>query len=329
VFTSTIDDALVSTPSPTTTPAPTGGHSASGLTVLLVEDSVTQRRIAQHLLQKCGSWKVLVASDGVAALEVMEHTLPNLVLTDMHMPRLGGMGLLEKVRELYPDLPVVLMTAEENERLAVDALRAGATDYVRKNELGENLAEILDRVYEKTQAAAARRRIESGVTGHVTRYSLENDSSLVSPLIAKLREELVLRKLCDLSSAMRVGIALEEALLNAIYHGNLEVSSDLRHDGDEPFHRLANTRRRLSPYSDRRVFVSARLSHEKATFVIADQGPGFDVSQLADPTDPANLERPSGRGFLLMKMFMDEVRHNPTGNQLTLVKYRQPVSKGM
>jgi len=65
--------------------------------------------------------------------------------------------------------------------------------------------------------------------------------------------------------------------------------------------------------------VHARLSRSEAVYVIRDEGPGFDP----DPTDPAHLEMPSGRGLLLIRAFMDEVIHNPTGNQVTLIKRRQ------
>ena len=58
-------------------------------------------------------------------------------------------------------------------------------------------------------------------------------------------------------------------------------------------------------------------------FVIRDEGPGFDVSKLPDPTDPANLEKRSGRGLLLMRAFMAEVKHNARGNELTLVWRRR------
>jgi len=89
---------------------------------------------------------------------------------------------------------------------------------------------------------------------------LENDPALVPPLVSQFREDLIEMGLCDLTGATRAGIALEEALLNAVYHGNLEVSSDLRQNGDEAFHRLARERRSLEPYSARRVRVTARLT---------------------------------------------------------------------
>jgi anti-sigma regulatory factor (Ser/Thr protein kinase) len=75
------------------------------------------------------------------------------------------------------------------------------------------------------------------------------------------------------------------------------------------------------------VRVTARLTPLIATFVILDEGSGFDVSKVPDPTDPLFLERPSGRGVLLMRTFMDDVRYNSTGNRVTLVKHRDRASR--
>ena len=71
------------------------------------------------------------------------------------------------------------------------------------------------------------------MTRRSSQYVLENDPSLVPPLVAQFREDLIEMGLCDLTGATRAGIALEEALLNAVYHGNLEVSSELREGGDD------------------------------------------------------------------------------------------------
>jgi CheY-like chemotaxis protein/anti-sigma regulatory factor (Ser/Thr protein kinase) len=294
----------------------------SAPTILLVEDSATQRRLVNYLLEESGDWNIVQAADGQAALEQMGRTLPDVVLTDLYMPRLDGLGLVEEIRVRFPQVPVVLMTGQGNEQVAVDALKAGAADYVPKRILSASLNSVLERVLENTQFESSKLRLASGMTGRITRYVLENDPALVSTMIAGFRAELLALGVCNQNDATRSGIALEEALLNAIYHGNLEVSSDLRREGDELFHRVARERRNRDPYRQRRVRISARINRRKATFVIADQGPGFDIAKLPDPTDPANLDKPSGRGLLLMRMFMDEVRHNSAGNQITLVKYR-------
>ena len=164
----------------------------------------------------------------------------------------------------------------------------------------------------------------SPVRSAVRRFVLVNDPRLVGPLVAQVRDDLLAVGMCDRHAATRVGIALEEAILNAVYHGNLEISSKLKENGDGPFLAMAAARRAVEPYASRRVRVLSRITKQKATFVITDEGPGFDVSALPDPTDPANLELPSGRGVLFMRTFMDDVRYNPTGNRVTLVKKREP-----
>ena len=108
--------------------------------------------------------------------------------------------------------------------------------------------------------------------------------------------------------------------MNAIVHGNLEVSSDLRQQGDgSPYDEFIKLHATQEPFCNRRVKVSVDLDSEHARFEIRDEGPGFDVSDIPDPTDPENLLRPSGRGLLLMQAFMDSVEFNTEGNCVTLV----------
>jgi CheY-like chemotaxis protein/anti-sigma regulatory factor (Ser/Thr protein kinase) len=290
--------------------------------ILVADDSLLEQKYVGRILAQQGGWRITFARNGEEALEAVAKNPPSLVLTDMNMPRMDGLTLTEKVREHFPLVPVVLMTGSGSERIAVAALKAGAADYVPKQALAHDLIPVLERVLSIGLAEHRRFRVLQGMTRRSSRFVLENDPGLVPPLVSQFREDLIEMGLCDLTGATRAGIALEEALLNAVYHGNLEVSSDLRANGDEAFHKLARERRGLEPYSARRVRVTARLTTTAATFVIADQGPGFDVAKLPDPTDPEFLERPSGRGVLLMRTFMDEVRYNATGNRVTLVKRR-------
>ncbi len=111
-------------------------------------------------------------------------------------------------------------------------------------------------------------------------------------------------------------------MTNAVLHGNLELSSELRESDEKQYYRLAAERRSQPPWCNRRVFVSATLTPQEAIFVVRDEGPGFDPELLPDPTDPANLGRVSGRGLLLIQTFMDRVEHNERGNQITMVKRR-------
>jgi CheY-like chemotaxis protein len=294
------------------------------LTILVVDDSAVDRLVARRLLEKHGAWRVAQAVDGADALEAIARSAPALVLTDLQMPRVDGLSLVEQVRERFPGVPVVLMTGHGSEEIAITALRAGAASYVPKRNLPTDLISTVEQVLAASQTDDRRTRVLGALSERVSRYTLENDPALVSPLVQVLREELVAFGLCDATGATRAGIALEEAILNAVYHGNLGVSSDLKLAGDGSFERLAAARRFEAPYRERRVRVSAELTPTGASFIVADEGPGFNVAALPDPTDPANLERPSGRGVLFMRTFMDDVRYNSIGNAVTLVKLREP-----
>lgn len=292
-------------------------------TILVVDDSAVDRLVARRLLEKQGGWRVVQTADGAEALDEIARCAPAAALTDLQMPVLDGLGLVERIRERFPRVPVVLMTGHGSEEIAITALRAGAASYVPKRNLSTDLIPTMEQVLAASRTDGQRTRILGALSGRASRYVLENDPALVGPLVQVFREEMAAFGLCDATGATRAGIALEEAVLNAIYHGNLGVSSDLKLAGDGSFERTAAERRQAAPYRDRRVRVTTHLSQDGATFVVSDEGPGFDVAALPDPTDPANLERPSGRGVLFMRTFMDDVRYNPAGNRVTLVKRRE------
>ena len=130
--------------------------------------------------------------------------------------------------------------------------------------------------------------------------------------------------LCDEVGRLQVATALTEALANAIDHGNLELDSALRESDGQAYRELGTQRTKIPPFRDRRVHVSAYFQEDEARFVIRDEGPGFDPHTLPDPTDPENLLKPSGRGVMLIRTFMDVVAFNETGNEITMIK-RQPL----
>jgi serine/threonine-protein kinase RsbW len=100
-----------------------------------------------------------------------------------------------------------------------------------------------------------------------------------------------------------VRLALEEALVNAIKHGN----------GMDP---------------DKRVHVECFINAKRVRIVIQDEGEGFDPSSVPDPTADENLERPCGRGIMLMKSFMDSVEYCDSGTRVIMEKHHADGSTG-
>jgi CheY-like chemotaxis protein len=289
--------------------------------VLVVDDNPMDRRLAGGLVEKAGQ-SVAYAGNGKEALDVLGRQTLDLVLTDLLMPEMDGLELVKEVREKHPLVPVILMTAFGSEEVAIEALRKGAASYVPKRNLAHDLAETMERVLSVSKAGREQQRLLECLTQTESHFLLDNDPSLIPPLIGHLQENLARMKLCDEIGRIRVSVALQEALVNAIHHGNLEVASNLREQDEQAYYGLIEQRRAQKPYRLRRVHIIARESPAEASYIVRDEGPGFDPQSLPDPTDPTNLERCYGRGLLLIRTFMDEVYHNETGNQITLIKRR-------
>jgi CheY-like chemotaxis protein/anti-sigma regulatory factor (Ser/Thr protein kinase) len=288
--------------------------------ILVVDDSPMDRHTVGALLERLPA-RVAKASNGLHALEILKQEPFDLVVTDLVMPEMDGLELVEKIRAGYPQVPVILMTGHGNEEIALQALQKGAASYVPRAQVVSPLfAESVRSVLAVGQASRQQERLLERLARTEWDFILDNDPSLIEPLISHLQENLSRMKLCDETGRLRVGIALQEALLNAIERGNLEVPSDLREKDNRAYLQLIEERRRHPDHRDRRVFVSARETLAEAVYVIRDEGPGFDPSLLPDPTDPANLERVTCRGLLLIRTFMDEVSHNDKGNEITMVK---------
>lgn len=291
-------------------------------TVLVVDDSAVDRCFVGELLAKAPDVQARYAVDGADALAHMD-PLPDLIISDLLMPQIDGLALVTAVRERYPSLPVVLMTSQGNEEIAVAALQSGAASYVPKRALRRYLLETVQKVLTVVSHTRIQTRLMDCMTRSETTFVLENDAALFGPLIQYLQESAMQMGLWSATECTRVGVALEEALTNALYHGNLAVGSELREKDLADYRTLIEIRRSTPPYKDRRIVVEMSLSSQEAVFVVNDAGAGFDPAALPDPTDPANLARVSGRGVLLMRAFMDEISYNSIGNGVTMIKRRQ------
>lgn len=286
--------------------------------ILVVDDSLVDLRLASRLLEKNPDWEVTSARNGREGLAQVELEIPDLIVTDLKMPEMNGLELVEVIRNEYPLVPVVLMTAAGSESIAVTALEKGAASYVPKNELGSELVNTVARILSTSTRRRKRRRLLNYLTS--MSYVLENDLDLISALVAEIRETVQQRWIFDENESLRLASAVDEALTNAYFHGNLEVSSELREDDPNAYHDLANARRKIEPYNQRLIHVDVELSRDEVKVTIRDEGPGFNPEGLPDPTAPGYLERASGRGVLLMRAFTDAVLYNQTGNVVILKK---------
>ncbi|WP_166819990.1 ATP-binding response regulator [Thalassoroseus pseudoceratinae] len=294
--------------------------------ILIVDDSEFDREFAAEILMTAMDRRCVFAHNGVAALERIRERPFDLVVTDMQMPRMGGLELLRVLQQEFPQLPVIVVTSRGNEETAVEALQCGASSYIPKRQLRNRLAETVDEVLRSSQSNRMLESLLENRRSEEITLELQNNCDFVGGTVRLLVDGAEKFGIVQGSEIVRVSVALEEAIVNAIIHGNLEVSSELRERPDDAFENLVRLRRNTQPYCDRRVTITADYRHDEVRFCIKDEGPGFDVDSLPDPTDSENILKCSGRGIMLMRAFMDEVTFSDQGSQIRMVKYASSCS---
>ena len=121
------------------------------MTVLIVDDFVTMRRIVRKILRDLDFQNIIEAEDGMAALEVLKTTKVDLIVSDWNMPRMTGLELLKEVRgaDNLKDTPFLMVTAEAQKENIVEAVKAKVSNYIVKPftaaTLEEKLAKIIPR----------------------------------------------------------------------------------------------------------------------------------------------------------------------------------------
>ncbi len=138
--------------------------------VMVVDDDAETLALLREIVAKEG-FEVETAEDAETALRRLEQWQPELVITDIHMPGMDGLALLAAVREKEPDIPVVLLTAYGSLKTAVDAIKAGAFDYLSKPFVVEDIRLVVRRALEHTRLVRENRSLRGQLRD---RYRFDN-----------------------------------------------------------------------------------------------------------------------------------------------------------
>jgi len=175
----------------------------------------------------------------------------------------------------------------------VRAFKMGAANYLRLPYNRDELREIVE------QALSHKLRYvdEPSLLSHVhekIEFELPSDLALMNGVLEYLQARVAKLGLIQ-PERSNLFVALDEAFVNAVKHGNKNDPNKL-------------------------LKITAELSPKEAAFTVEDEGEGFDIREIPDPCDPANLFRASGRGVLLIYNIMDEVEYNAQGNRVKMIK---------
>lgn len=272
--------------------------------ILVVDDEPALLDLMVEVLQEAG-FAATPARDGVAALEWLGREPFDLLLTDIRMPRMDGIELLARVRELSVRPRIVVLTSDEAPETMLRAVREQALHYLTKPVNAERLVGV----------------VREALAGPVPTHPIEVLSArpdwveLLVPCelaAADIIQGFLARLDADLSVDVResVGRVFRELLLNAVEWGG-----------------------RLDP--SRRVRISYLRARRMLLYRIADPGSGFRLDDLSHaavsnlPDDPAGHLvtrqekglRPGGFGLLIAQAMADELLYNEARNEVVFVKY--------
>lgn len=154
----------------------------TGKRILVVDDEENLRRVTQLKLQQAG-YEAMTAPDGRQALEMLARHPRDLVLTDLKMPGMSGIDLLRKIKEEYPEVVVIVITAFGTIESAVEAMRLGAYDYIIKPVNAEALRLVISRALEHHRLQEEVRNLRSAID---RKYGFENIIGRSKMLLATL-----------------------------------------------------------------------------------------------------------------------------------------------
>jgi FixJ family two-component response regulator/anti-sigma regulatory factor (Ser/Thr protein kinase) len=290
--------------------------------VLLIDDEAIVRDELGGLLTDEG-YRLITAADGEEGIAHFRGETPDMVITDVRMPRRDGLSVALTIRKEAPMTPVTVITGHGSEKMVLEALRAGVTDFLRKPVSFEDLSTALERMeaaLRLTRTQLAELPPSVAVQERTWVYRLSNDLAAI-PLFV----DVLLRRAAAVGDPRTTGelsLALRELLMNAIEHGNLEISYEQKSRALQTgtLARIVKKRCEQPELASRTTTVWVVRRADTLSIRIRDGGAGFDWRRLPDPTAGANLLADHGRGVLLARMSVDELTYNHAGNEVTLRK---------
>ena len=272
-------------------------------TVLLAEDDAPSRQIYLTVLNSEG-YSVIEVPDGQSALDVINSRPVDLLLTDIMMPGMTGIELLERAREVRPDLRAIVMTGHKTSDAVIGALRNHACEFLEKPFRTEELLETV-------------------------RSVLDRDCHLPIEIISDKSDWIEVRVPCDLDAV--------EPIQRFLSHLHENITKETREAVGAVFRELLNNAIEHGGKCDpeKRVVIKYIRLKRAILYSIKDPGEGFNLTEIAHaavanpPDQPTrHMEvrqelglRPGGFGILLASQVIDELVYNEKHNELIFVKY--------
>jgi CheY-like chemotaxis protein/anti-sigma regulatory factor (Ser/Thr protein kinase) len=272
--------------------------------ILIVDDDPEVHHLLRVALQT-GDRQIESAYDGLEGLHSIEAVAYDLVMTDVNMPGLDGMALTERVHEVRPETPVVVMTVASTPKNVVRAIQERAFCYFSKPFTTSAVAEMVGRALNSKPSEDDIEVLSARPDWLGLRLRCKMETA--DRILQFLRE---MGMTLPAAEQENIATAFREILLNAIEHG-------ARND------------------PTKRVTITYVRSERALLYYVRDPGKGFSFQELAHAavSNPTNSTfehtevrerlglRPGGFGLLMTRHLVDEMIYSEAGNEVLLIKY--------
>ncbi len=287
--------------------------------ILIVEDDHASRLFLESLLESNG-YDFRSAENGIEGLNLFDEYQPNLVLTDIKMPIMDGLELLEAIRDKNSDAIVVIITAFGSENYAIQALHLGANNYLKKPVSGQELLRLL----KKYKAIISGKYSPDALPGKLINRTFSLEFKTEFTKIPKIVDKIMIESGVEIDDSEKVNIelGLVELITNAIEHGNLAITYIEKQQALDKgnLNELYAERLENPELKSRKVKVDFFTDNEKYQWTITDEGNGFNWKSIPDPTDQEHILELNGRGIFISKFLFDKVEYSGNGNTVTATK---------
>jgi YesN/AraC family two-component response regulator len=291
--------------------------------ILIVEDDFGSREFLLNLI-KLEGYEVRQAVNGEEGLKMYYEYRPNLIISDIQMPKMDGLEMLSRLRNDKQDVIFIITTAFGSEDYAIEALRLGANNYLKKPIDRKSLVGLIKKYQAVIESHLLAQKAEGKIIEKNLKIEFDTNFEHVQVIVSQLISEISL-KFND-SEKTNIELGLDELIANSIEHGNLEISFEekVQASDSNSLVQLYAKRMQDPKIANRKIMVEFNQQLNYCEWLITDEGKGFDWRAIPDPTQGAQLMELNGRGIFITNFLFDELEYMGRGNMVRIKKLFHP-----
>ena len=289
------------------------------MNILIVEDDPATLSMVSDFV-KTMHMTPLLAKDGKEGLDLFKQFNPPIVITDIRMPKMGGLELVTAIKSESPDTYITVTTAYDNPEYTIEAIKRGASSFLAKPFRVLDLYSIIQKYTYLISESSTKLYIQHFIEQENVKLKIDNTyfhmQGALDYLIKKCREYL------DPEVAAKVQKALLEMLINAIEHGNLGISRDEKIAALEnnEFQNLVSNLFETEPYCSRKIEIEFIYQPTLLRWIISDEGKGFNYEDYLSCLRKEQLPIAPGKGIATSFFQVDNLKYEDGGRRVILEK---------